>query len=127
MADLKPCPFCGGDADLVCAGPGNWYARCRVCVAATDDGSKERAVERWNKRTEPPTIRDLRERSVRARKDEAEACAKMLVQHVELYRNMGSRFQDHEFPLLNAAGSIRMREHEQYRAPLDAKNPPPAD
>jgi hypothetical protein len=61
-------------------------------------------------------LETLRQQLATARKDEAEACAKMLVDHVELYRNMGSRFQDHEFPLLNAAGSLRLGEHAKFRS-----------
>lgn len=51
MSDLLPCPFCGStDVAVICGGPGNHYARCGGCKAATDDGSHERAVSAWNRR-----------------------------------------------------------------------------
>lgn len=49
-AALKPCPFCGGQAEMVNGGPGNWYARCIQCKATGDDGSHGTAMSRWNRR-----------------------------------------------------------------------------
>ena len=46
-----PCPFCGcTDIQIINGGPGNVFARCRGCSAATDDGSRERAIAAWNRR-----------------------------------------------------------------------------
>lgn len=52
MADLKPCPFCGGEATL--AGfSGNWYVRCDKCLATSDDRALEQTViDAWNTRAE---------------------------------------------------------------------------
>ena len=56
MSDLRPCPFCGKKAKLVRGGPGNVFVQCQWCMASTDDCSKERAIERWNRRTPDPTL-----------------------------------------------------------------------
>lgn len=51
---LKPCPFCGGDAELVCGGPGCWFVVCNNCAVASDDGNKNFIVDRWNTRASTP-------------------------------------------------------------------------
>lgn len=48
---LKPCPFCGGEADLqesLCAG---WFVECE-CGATSRIAydSKKEAIEAWNRR-----------------------------------------------------------------------------
>lgn len=53
-APLKPCPFCGSDAELVCGSPGCWFVLCKNCGAASDDGNKNFIVDRWNTRAETP-------------------------------------------------------------------------
>jgi hypothetical protein len=54
--ELKPCPFCGKNGKLMHGGPGNWFVQCQWCMASTDDGSIDRAIERWNRRADlPPT------------------------------------------------------------------------
>lgn len=55
---LKPCPFCGGEAELKinhCAS----YVECKECEASTDHildspmyCAKDKAIEAWNRRTE---------------------------------------------------------------------------
>jgi Lar family restriction alleviation protein len=54
--ELKPCPFCGGEATVDYMAHWEWYLikcdndGCPVaCV--TDSDSKEEAIERWNSRT----------------------------------------------------------------------------
>lgn len=57
--DLKPCPCCGGKADLDSypgsewTGSGTYHCvRCSVCYVRTCDfSSANRAVETWNRRT----------------------------------------------------------------------------
>ena len=54
MAELKPCPFCGGEA--LC-NPFRWlgftsyYVKCEECKASTNnfDHAKE-AIRAWNRR-----------------------------------------------------------------------------
>ena len=66
--ELKPCPFCGGDAQFIeeYRGMGGselcFYVECKICKARTrstggvwDDEkmrqAPNKAVERWNRRT----------------------------------------------------------------------------
>lgn len=53
---LKPCPFCGGPAEIVdnsrCV-PNTYLVSCWWCGAQTDcDDSKEGAAEAWNRRAD---------------------------------------------------------------------------
>ena len=58
MAELKPCPFCGGEARPVLyhnfAGTYiRHYVRCQQCLATTDKYEKrDIAIEAWNRREE---------------------------------------------------------------------------
>lgn len=58
MAELKPCPFCGGEAELSSPRfiPHAWVA-CKKCgvstpthTAFTPREAKEQAVNAWNRR-----------------------------------------------------------------------------
>lgn len=53
--ELKPCPFCGGEAEFETYGGTACAVTCRKCRCGTptvslNDG--ERAVEAWNRRAE---------------------------------------------------------------------------
>ena len=57
MADLKPCPFCGGEAEIchvrdICQNPQDWYwARCLSCrTSGKQHPTEAEAVEAWNTR-----------------------------------------------------------------------------
>lgn len=56
MEDLKPCPFCGAEAQLREEQPvptDDYYyrVRCRQCWATTDWNNKpDGAIEAWNRR-----------------------------------------------------------------------------
>lgn len=61
MAELKPCPFCGGDAQLehIHDGFGYSYVRCKKCgvesvkfIKSFEVSSDKEAVEFWNRRAE---------------------------------------------------------------------------
>lgn len=62
MPDLKPCPFCGGEAELreeLVAGNTRFYVSCenddcRVIVETRNSVSatKAGAIEAWNRRVE---------------------------------------------------------------------------
>lgn len=56
MAELKPCPFCGGEADcnnvaFERAGKPMWAVECMKCGVVTDFfDNEEDANEAWNRR-----------------------------------------------------------------------------
>ena len=56
MLDLKPCPFCGGEAFVQkfrIEGTGRFFISvvCRACFAQTGHHTKESyAIEAWNRR-----------------------------------------------------------------------------
>lgn len=60
MAELLPCPFCGGKAIFGCEfglTQMHYYRRCADCGArgpssAEDEGGQARAEAAWNKRTD---------------------------------------------------------------------------
>ena len=65
--ELKPCPFCGSDRALIRRDDdGEFYIWCCGCGARTGNISPERcvdearaeAIERWNRRAEPPAAPD---------------------------------------------------------------------
>lgn len=54
MKTLKPCPFCGGKAEVTLF-LGNYIVACKCCPGATfpcKGMTKEEAIEAWNKRKE---------------------------------------------------------------------------
>lgn len=58
MSELKPCPFCGGDAEILSTG-NYWkktfyriYCKKSCCVQGSFYPSKIIAAEEWNKRAE---------------------------------------------------------------------------
>lgn len=59
---LKPCPFCGGKAEIINAdecGPDAWTVHCTVCwcssvvMTAVKDDVRGDLVAKWNTRFEP--------------------------------------------------------------------------
>lgn len=64
MSELKPCPFCGGEAKVIrvigdISDCPYSFAACKECGSATrqvsadvDYCAKERVVELWNRRVE---------------------------------------------------------------------------
>ena len=55
MVDLKPCPFCGGTANLIKEEWGIYsfyYVSCGACLASTQHmiPSEDSAVNAWNRR-----------------------------------------------------------------------------
>ena len=49
--ELKRCPFCGGQINMVCGTDGVGYVFCGVCNAEGPlEKSKEEAVAAWNRR-----------------------------------------------------------------------------
>lgn len=56
MEQLKPCPFCGGNADLYSITIGFneervFYIQCDKCLSRSGKwGKKENAIDMWNRR-----------------------------------------------------------------------------
>lgn len=55
MSELKPCPFCGGEASVEIKW-GNWFlVRCNNCPCDLGRSwfpKKRQAIEAWNRRSE---------------------------------------------------------------------------
>lgn len=54
MAELKPCPFCGGEAEII-SGFGKYTVQCKKggCMANISWASnKDYAIKAWNRRAE---------------------------------------------------------------------------
>ena len=50
---LKPCPFCGGDAEIINTQPYVYYVRCKICKGCSNEfGVPNVAIEKWNRRVE---------------------------------------------------------------------------
>lgn len=53
MSELKPCPFCGGEANTVLRNADDWHVECHDCASKSGTyGFKEYAIEAWNTRAE---------------------------------------------------------------------------
>lgn len=51
MTDLKPCPFCGGEANTVLKGSDDWHIECHDCASRSGIyGIRESAIAAWNTR-----------------------------------------------------------------------------
>ena len=56
MAELKPCPFCGGTNLTMVSCEGEYYAGCFTCHTCGPGGtSREEAIEAWNRRANNET------------------------------------------------------------------------
>ena len=63
MEELKPCPFCGGEAEIR-----RWHVfgrkchvtvQCKKCKANSGDWhNKKRAIDGWNRRTNDGKLND---------------------------------------------------------------------
>lgn len=53
MSELKPCPFCGGEARVNAYGFNQYSVECKICWAETPRKSGiENAIEAWNRRVD---------------------------------------------------------------------------
>ncbi len=50
MTDLKPCPFCGGEANLFDHGDEYCLVACSGCCVRTHDGTADEVIAVWNRR-----------------------------------------------------------------------------
>ena len=51
--ELKPCPFCGGEAEMLNYSETEWIVHCRMCDGMVERWreTKKEAIEQWNRRT----------------------------------------------------------------------------
>ena len=54
MSELKPCPFCGGEAELMVGKYyGTKWVECKTCHAESDAfDTRAEAIDAWNRRAE---------------------------------------------------------------------------
>lgn len=53
MTELKPCPFCGETAKVLCIGKKYYFVTCVniFCPSSTEGVStKQEAIDQWNRR-----------------------------------------------------------------------------
>lgn len=50
--ELKPCPFCGGEAEMLNYSENEWLVHCRMCDGMAERWRKteKEAIEQWNRR-----------------------------------------------------------------------------
>lgn len=70
--ELKHCPFCGSNAELV-AYSSNSFVKCKGCGASSDDSN---GVHKWNTRAEPAPLPDEVEKALEKAAVESIAAAK---------------------------------------------------
>ena len=58
MDELKPCPFCGGEAILM-HGAHAWEIHCLPCTASVSEMTKAEAIAAWNTRPTPDSAGDV--------------------------------------------------------------------
>lgn len=53
--ELKKCPFCGANAEMLNYSQKEWLVRCTVCDGMVEKWreTKQEAIEQWNNRAEP--------------------------------------------------------------------------
>ena len=53
MAELKPCPFCGGEDLMMVDDDDYFFVGCNTCdTCGPGEGTEEEAIEAWNKRAD---------------------------------------------------------------------------
>ena len=52
MTDLKPCPFCGGEASIYEEIPGGYIVQCHDCCGQIGIMTIEHAIAAWNARAD---------------------------------------------------------------------------
>ncbi len=69
MEELKPCPFCGGEAEI-CLGCDNkifgkyWFVRCKTCYSRSSDAYESRSELGPNQVYE--TIKEAWDKAIKA-------------------------------------------------------------
>ena len=57
MDNLKPCPFCGGEAEAIEYHKTDYTIMCKTCYAEIGWRKKKEAIAAWNRRAEPELTR----------------------------------------------------------------------
>jgi len=48
--DLKPCPFCGGEAEMLIHNIAGYCVDCKNPECGSDQWTELKAIEKWNSR-----------------------------------------------------------------------------
>jgi hypothetical protein len=51
VPEVKPCPCCGGKAEIIEIEPMIQYVSCTQCIMQTNTGRKNEVIKAWNRRT----------------------------------------------------------------------------
>jgi Lar family restriction alleviation protein len=77
MTELKPCPFCGGEAEMwVSDVTDRAVIYCKVCDARIMKPNEQEAIEAWNMRV-PPTSEEIEEYIEKTHKGNMEMVSKL--------------------------------------------------
>lgn len=99
MTDLKPCPFCDGDAIAV-----GTYIMCEYCGTQTVEyPSRDEAVDLWNTRAHDPASFEAGEKAMR----EGAATKALEVGEIFRVRNQSSYAEGYDDGTSCAASAIR--------------------
>lgn len=88
MADLKPCPFCGGEAHIGHEQGAYWVQCEHACGVSSFASNETSAAKHWNTRALPEEIEQLRAELAdqRHKYQSLETAAQMLREQIEHYK-----------------------------------------
>ena len=109
---LKPCPFCGGEADIVDVnlknqeGGESWVAGCDNCQVYFADDESGEAIAAWNRRPAQIYTQDQLDAAVRAER-------KRILSHIDCL------IESLQEGLMTDAGLSKL-DRQKMRAQIDA-------
>ncbi len=56
MGELKACPFCHGEAELLFSLRAVRCTKCQAAVVSPGSAPRSEILEKWNRRTDPPVL-----------------------------------------------------------------------
>lgn len=113
--ELLACPFCSARPLNVHENAGLWWVSCTGCEAEMSWGTKEGAVERWNRRTLPAALKDREgvDVEVAARLHQR---AKEIEAHYERFPNWSDAYMAQHAADLCAVLAPLTPSHDEVRA-----------